>query len=92
MTDPTSPNVKIAKLRDSMSGVIGKTISDIVIITNPPGKSHLFLVFTDGTHYELYDIDSLNGARAVDRGGVAQIASRVGERGECVVITKAPLA
>jgi hypothetical protein len=29
----------------------------------------MFLVFADGTHYELYDIDSLNGARSVDTGG-----------------------
>jgi hypothetical protein len=74
------------KLTGALASVIGKTISDIVILTNPPGRVHLFLVFADGTHYEFYDMSDLNGARGIDRGGVEQIAARVASGGTCLVI------
>jgi hypothetical protein len=78
----------MSKLAFSLESVIGKTISDVVVVTNPPRSGHLFLVFSDGTHYEFYDLDGLNGARWTDRGGVDRIKSRAPTDGTCFVVSE----
>ena len=86
MTTPHILDLRLNKLTAALPSIIGKTISDIVIMTNPSAEVHLFLVFSDGTHYEFYGMDDLNGARWVDPGGVDRIAGRVSSGGICVVV------
>jgi hypothetical protein len=51
---------------------LGKRIQGLMVVQSPDSLScRAFLVFDDGTHYELYgDID---GCKDIDKGGLAEI-------------------
>ena len=67
------PNMDVRKLTAALPGILGKTIAHIVLTARIGDRSQLFLVFTDETHYEFYAIDTLSGARGVDRGGLSTV-------------------
>lgn len=53
--------------------VIGKRISGLVVARHPESpKSQVFLIFDDGTSYELYGTD-IYGAGGIDREGLKEI-------------------
>ena len=56
-------------LRDALPEIIDRTIAHVGIIAQTSGDSQLFLSFSDETHYQLYDIDSMSGARGTYAGG-----------------------
>lgn len=58
----------IDKLATGLSGAIGRTLKRVFLVQRDREEFQLFLVFTDGTHYELYGAGALSGARGVDRG------------------------
>lgn len=51
--------------------MIGKTIAHVVIKEGQSPKGQIFLVFEDDTYYEFYFGAPVNGAKAVDPGGLA---------------------
>ena len=61
------------KLSTGLRGTIGKTISNVAMVQHSGGQFRLFLVFTDGTHYELYGDGFLSGARSVEPGDAAEV-------------------
>lgn len=53
--------------------VIGKRIKGLVVAQNPESpQCQVFLIFDDGTHYELFGSD-LRGCKGVDRGGFDEV-------------------
>jgi hypothetical protein len=79
------PDVK--KLTSALPAIIGKTIAHVVMAGHTDGRSQLFLIFTDDTHYEFYAVDTLSGARGVDRGGLAAIRIATSD---AVMLTEVP--
>ncbi|MBI5543790.1 MAG: hypothetical protein HY901_07890 [Deltaproteobacteria bacterium] len=61
-------------VKSEIKGTIGKTITGILVAENPRlPKRQLFLVFADGTYYELYSsTGDLHGAGGVDQGDIAK--------------------
>ena len=85
MDIPDEYRVHLSKITAAVPSIIGKTISDVMVMANG-GKVFLFLVFTDGTHFEFYDMDRLNCARWTSPGGVELLEARVSSSGTCVVV------
>lgn len=62
---------------DALNKVIGKRINGIVFAESlGPPRHQLFLIFDDGTHYELYG-DDISGCKDIDRGGMDWVRSYV---------------
>jgi hypothetical protein len=68
------------KVKTAFKEIVGKTIESVIISEdNTKGaQRQIFLVFTDGTYYEIYG--NLNGAGGLDSGGEAA-ALRYAQRG-----------
>lgn len=55
------------KLATGLSGAIGRTLRRVFLVARDREEFQLFLIFTDGTHYELYGTGAISGARCVQR-------------------------
>ena len=55
------------KLRTALPEIAGKTVRRTVVFWRGD-QWQAFLIFTDGTSYELYGRGEMNGARSVGRG------------------------
>jgi hypothetical protein len=77
---------------DGLSNVIGKTITHVATCVGSSGPKQLYLVFSDGTMYELFLGDcGLGGASGLDRGGVDRlIATARRHRRNVEVIGRTP--
>ena len=71
------PSVDIKKLSSALPGALGKTLHRVFIADHQDGRFQLVLVFTDGTHYELYGSGSLSGARDLEGGDSAEVRRRL---------------
>ncbi len=58
--------------------VIGRRIEGLVVAQHPesPPRMQVFLVFDDGTSYELYGTD-IQGGGGTDRGGIKAVRSNL---------------
>ena len=62
-------------MRSGIREIIGKTISGVLVSECPEEpRTQVFLVFADGTHYELWGW--INSASGVDRRGGMELAER----------------
>lgn len=66
-------NMSLMRLASALPGVLGKTVAGAFLAEYARGRFRVILTFTDGTHYELYGEGTLNGSRAVERGGTDQV-------------------
>ena len=58
---------------DALKKIVGKRISGLVVARGPSApRQQVFLVFDDGTYYELYGPE-FRGCKDVDRGKMPQI-------------------
>jgi hypothetical protein len=60
------------KRKDPLEQLIGKTISHVVAKEGTSPRKQVFLVFSDGTYYELFG-DQFGGASAIDTGTVEDV-------------------
>ena len=86
-TKKTSSSNEVAihsKLRDSASKLVGKTIRAVVLKgdTRKSPQNQFFLVFTDGTSYEIWG--ELRGASDLDPDGLAGARKYLTERAQDV--------
>jgi hypothetical protein len=67
-------------VKSEIKGIVGKTIESVIVSAyNKAGpQNQIFLIFTDGTYYEIYG--NLNGAGGIDSGGEAA-ALRYAQKG-----------
>jgi hypothetical protein len=75
------------KVKDSLSQLIGKTLSGVVVCRNP-NRSQLFLAFEDGTSYEFWVSDAdLSMASGIDQQSLEMVIEVLGResRNEFVV-------
>ena len=71
------------RVKDSLSDLIGKIISGVVVAQYPKGnpRSRIFLTFSDGTAFEFWeDEGSMAMAGDLDSGGVDQIVTMLERR------------
>lgn len=61
------------KIGGALPAILGKTVPHVVLASHANGRSQLFLVFADETHYEFHSHGYLSGARCVDRGGLEHV-------------------
>ena len=61
-------------MKDAIRNIVGKRVAGVVVkeASRPP-RTQVFLVFSDGTFYELYG--DIAGAGGVDRGGIDAVRS-----------------
>jgi hypothetical protein len=59
------------KIDQVLPRMVGKTIAHIVLKEGQSPESQIFLVCTDDTYYEFYFDAAIDGARAIDPGGLA---------------------
>lgn len=76
-------------LRDALPEIIDRTIAHVGIIAQTSGDSQLFLSFSDETHCQLYDIDSMSGARGTYAGGRDALL-RSAEGAGCLTVCSPP--
>ena len=62
-----------SEIRKVLPQLVGKTISHIVMKEGSGPAAQLFLVFDDGSYYEFYSDAPIDGAGAVERGGVETV-------------------
>ncbi|MBE7465576.1 MAG: hypothetical protein HS116_19030 [Planctomycetes bacterium] len=63
-------------MKHAIAEILGKTVSGVVVKENGrPPHTQVFLMFRDGTHYELYG-EYFTGAGGVDRGTAEEIKSK----------------
>ncbi len=62
-------------MRTAIKDIIGKTVSGVIVKAWEKGAegTKVFLLFSDGTYYELYSAASIQGAGGVDRGTVDDV-------------------
>jgi len=61
-------------IKNELAGIVGKTLAGVIVKSCPtPPRSQLFLMFTDGTYYEIYAAEGLSTAGGVDRGGRKEV-------------------
>jgi hypothetical protein len=60
---------------DSFRGVVGKRIHGVLVAEHPSTpRNQVFLVFDDGTYYELFG-DTISGIKGIDPEGMDQVRS-----------------
>ena len=62
-----------SEIRTVLPKLVGKTIAHVVLKEGSGPAAQLFLVFDDGTYYEFYSDAPIDGAGAVDVGGVEKV-------------------
>ena len=71
------------RVKDSLSKLIGKIISGVVVAQYPKGnpRSRIYLTFSDGTAFEFWeDEESIAMAGGLDHGGMNQIVKMLEQR------------
>jgi hypothetical protein len=71
------------RVRESLSDLIGKIISGVVVAQYPKGtpRSQLFITFSDGTAFEFWeDGQMLSMAKGLDSTNVDQLIARLEQR------------
>jgi hypothetical protein len=61
------------EFKRALSQLGGKTIAHVVVKQGVKPVAQLFLLFTDGTYYELFSDSAVTGAAALDRGGLPEV-------------------
>ncbi|WP_460758025.1 hypothetical protein [Lysobacter fragariae] len=70
-----------------MKYIVGKQISAVVVAANDRDpRTQLFLVFSDGTYFEIWG-NTFTGAGALDRGGTPEVLQYVTTCGGRVTAT-----
>ena len=73
----------MAKVKDSVQGLVGKTIDAVVLTRNFENQpqSQLFLCFEDGTSYEMWvDNDLIQMASRLDEEGLEEVTQHLRNR------------
>lgn len=60
--------MNIDKLARGLALTIGKTVSRVFLLSHDSDAFHVYLCFTDGSHFEFYGKGSLGGATSPDFG------------------------
>lgn len=60
-------------LRATLPRLVGRTIAHVVVKEGTGPAAQLFLVFDDGTSYELYSDAPIDGAAGLDVGGLPAV-------------------
>lgn len=71
------------RVKDSLSDLVGKIISGVVVAQYPKGNPHsrIFLTFSDGTAFEFWEDEwCFAMADGLDSGGVDQIVKMLERR------------
>jgi hypothetical protein len=68
----------------ALEEVLGKTIERVFVAKRFVGRMQLFLVFTDGTYYELYGSQAFEGGSGVYRGDAAVVRDILSRSGAWV--------
>jgi len=67
-------------IKDGIREIIGKTITGVLAKkSDGPPKAQLFLMFSDGTYYEIYSSVELSSCGGLDRGGREDVVQYMGE-------------
>jgi len=69
------PCINIDKLDTALQEIIGKTLDGVVVTENTHARFQIFLLFTDGTHYEFYGAGDIDGARSASKGDPKRMRS-----------------
>ena len=72
-------------MNPSVKGVVGRTISAVVVKAGPSVGEQVFLVFEDGTWFEMYSRFSISGSGEVHRGRIGDVRAYMAE-GQKVVL------
>lgn len=68
-------------LRAALPRLVGRTIAHVVVKEGRGPVAQLFLVFDDGSSYELYSDAPIDGAAALDSGGLQAVLGVGGDGG-----------
>ncbi|MGE0594655.1 MAG: hypothetical protein AB7G23_08975 [Vicinamibacterales bacterium] len=62
-------------MKDAIRDIVGKSIAGVVVKeSDRPPRRQVFLVFSDGTYYELYSgSGDIKGAGGIDTGGLEAV-------------------
>ena len=71
-------------IRSVLPQLVGKTIAHVVVKEGRGPSAQIFLVFDDGTSYELYSDAPIDGAAGLDGGGLKQVMES--GKGACRVL------
>ena len=57
-------------IKSQLAGIVGKTLAGVIAKSSSRApRSQIFLMFTDGTYYEIYAENGMSTAGGIDRGG-----------------------
>ncbi len=74
-------SMSMQKIHDALVDAIGKTLDRVFVAERGNERCQLYLVFSDGTSYELYGNSSLNGARHVENWSADSIRRQLSDDG-----------
>jgi hypothetical protein len=63
-------------MKDGIGQIVGKTISDVVVMEGPGSSRQVFVIFTDDTNFELWG-NSFTGSGGVDPGGLERVKAHL---------------
>ena len=70
--------------------VVGKRIRGVLVAADDrSNRSHVFLIFDDGTHYELYGQD-ICGRKHIDSGGLDEAKAYIGNSKGIEILLQEP--
>jgi len=81
------------RVKDSLSDLIGKIVSGVVVAQYPEGspRCRVYLTFADGTAFEFWEDDyGIEMAGGLEHGGVDQLVSRLRCRTNADVVAFRP--
>ena len=81
------------RVKDSLSDLIGKIISGVVVAQYPDGnpRCRIYLTFTDGTAFEFWADDyGIEIAGGLEHGSVDQLVSRLRRRERADIVAFRP--
>lgn len=78
---------------NSFKRVIGKRIHGLVVAAHPESpRRQVFLIFDDGSFYELFG-DDISGCKGIDRGGLDEVRAYLrGRKGVDILLDTADLS
>jgi hypothetical protein len=72
-------------MKSQIREILGKKISGVVVKEGEDEpKTQIFLLFSDGTHYEFYGI--IHGTGGVDRGGIKEVRQYMASKNRKIVL------
>lgn len=84
---PGQLNQRSLLVKDGVKQIVGKQISSVVVATSDRApRTQMFLVFADGTYFEIWG-DAFTGAGGIDPGGVPEILRQVASSGGRITAT-----